>query len=72
MYWFLVMRSDIGAQRGNVECVKGRTIGAAPWVDLGLRRLFDSEAVSTLIRDRSADHSRAGRTLMGAGSSISE
>ncbi len=40
MYWFLVMRSDIGATRGDLSCVKGRTIGAAGWVDLGLRQLL--------------------------------
>jgi NitT/TauT family transport system substrate-binding protein len=40
MYWFLVMRSDIGAERGGIDIVKGRKIGAAGWVDLGLRRLL--------------------------------
>ena len=40
MYWFLVMRADIGASRGDVSCVKGRKIGAAPWVGMGLRRLL--------------------------------
>jgi ABC-type nitrate/sulfonate/bicarbonate transport system substrate-binding protein len=32
MYWFLVMRADLGARRGDVDVVKGRSIGAAPWV----------------------------------------
>jgi len=40
MYWFLVMRSDLGAHRGDLDCVKGRSIGAAPWVDMGLKRLL--------------------------------
>ncbi len=40
MYWFLVMRADLGAKRGDVEVAKGRRIGAAPWVDMGLRRLL--------------------------------
>jgi ABC-type nitrate/sulfonate/bicarbonate transport system substrate-binding protein len=40
MYWFLVMRADLGAQRGDLDVVKGRRIGAAPWVDMGLRRLL--------------------------------
>jgi ABC-type nitrate/sulfonate/bicarbonate transport system substrate-binding protein len=40
MYWFLVMRSDLGAGRGDLDCVKGRSIGAAPWVDMGLKRLL--------------------------------
>jgi NitT/TauT family transport system substrate-binding protein len=40
MYWFLVMRSDLGAKRGELDVVKGRTIGAAPWVNMGLRGLL--------------------------------
>src|SRR5919199_2699815 len=40
MYWFLVMRSDLGAKRGDLAVVKGRRIGAAPWVEMGLRRLL--------------------------------
>ena len=35
MYWFLVLRSDLGARRGDMEAVKGLRIGAAPGVDLG-------------------------------------
>jgi len=40
MYWFLVMRSDLGAKRGDLDVVKGCTIGAAPWVNMGLRGLL--------------------------------
>src|SRR5436853_4242049 len=40
MYWFLVMHADFRAKRGEVAAVKGRRIGAAPWVELGLRRLL--------------------------------
>ncbi len=40
MYWFLVMRSDLGAKRGDLSVVKGRRIGAAPWVGMALRRLL--------------------------------
>jgi NitT/TauT family transport system substrate-binding protein len=40
MYWFLVLHKDFGAKRGDVEAVKGRRIGAAPWVEMGLRRLL--------------------------------
>jgi ABC-type nitrate/sulfonate/bicarbonate transport system substrate-binding protein len=40
MYWFLVMHTDFAAKRGELEVVKGRRIGAAPWVELGLRRLL--------------------------------
>jgi ABC-type nitrate/sulfonate/bicarbonate transport system substrate-binding protein len=40
MYWFLVMRADLAARKGDVAVVKGRTIGAAPWVEMGLRGLL--------------------------------
>jgi NitT/TauT family transport system substrate-binding protein len=51
MYWFLVMRADLGARRGDIGVVKGRSIGAAPWVEMGLRRLL-IEAGIDLERDR--------------------
>ena len=34
MYWFLVMRADLGAKRGDLTAVKGKRIGAAPWVEM--------------------------------------
>src|SRR6202045_2244947 len=40
MYWFLVMHKDFGAERGDIASVKGRRIGAAPWVEMGLRGLL--------------------------------
>lgn len=40
MYWFLVMHADLGIARGDLQALKGRRIGAAPWVDMGLRRLL--------------------------------
>jgi NitT/TauT family transport system substrate-binding protein len=40
MYWFLVMRADIGIKRGDLNAVKGKRIGAAPWVEMGLRQLL--------------------------------
>ncbi|MGE5145705.1 MAG: ABC transporter substrate-binding protein, partial [Candidatus Eiseniibacteriota bacterium] len=40
MYWFLVLHKDIGAGRGDLAALKGRSIGAAPWVEMGLRRLL--------------------------------
>lgn len=40
MYWFLVMHADLDVKRGDVGAVKGRRIGAAPWVDMGLRGLL--------------------------------
>jgi NitT/TauT family transport system substrate-binding protein len=51
MYWFLVMHADHGAKRGDIDAVKGRKIGAAPWVELGLRRLL-REANIDVQRDR--------------------
>ena len=51
MYWFLVMHADLHAQHGDLAVVKGRSIGAAPWVDKGLRGLL-AEAGIDLERDR--------------------
>ena len=51
MYWFLVMHADLHARRGDLAVVKGRSIGAAPWVDKGLRGLL-AEAGIDLDRDR--------------------
>ena len=51
MYWFLVMRADLDARRGDLGIVRGHRIGAAPWVEMGLRRLL-TEAGIDLERDR--------------------
>jgi NitT/TauT family transport system substrate-binding protein len=51
MYWFLVMHKDFGGKRGDLSVVKGRSIGAAPWVEMGLRRLL-IEAGIDLARDQ--------------------
>jgi|SRR5579884_231418 len=40
MYWFLVMRAEFGIARGDLAALKGRRIGAAPWVETGLRGLL--------------------------------
>jgi len=50
MYWFLVMHRDLGVARGDVAGVKGRSIGAAPWVEMGLRALLASAGID-LARD---------------------
>jgi ABC-type nitrate/sulfonate/bicarbonate transport system substrate-binding protein len=50
MYWFLVMHNDLAPKRGDLSVVKGRRIGAAPWVEMGLRRLL-GEAGLDLKRD---------------------
>ena len=50
MYWFLAMHADLKARRGEIDVVKGRRIGAAPWVDKGLRGLLE-EAGIDITRD---------------------
>jgi NitT/TauT family transport system substrate-binding protein len=40
MYWFLVVRADRNARRGDLAAVKGLRIGAAPGPVDGLRRLL--------------------------------
>jgi ABC-type nitrate/sulfonate/bicarbonate transport system substrate-binding protein len=40
MYWFLVMRADLQIARNELQALRGRRIGAAPWVDLGLQQLL--------------------------------
>jgi NitT/TauT family transport system substrate-binding protein len=39
-YWFLILRSDLKAKKGDINAIKGLKIGAAPLVDLGLKRLL--------------------------------
>ena len=51
MYWFLVMRADLGARKGDIGIVKGRSIGAAPWVEMGLRGLLTTAGID-LQRDK--------------------
>lgn len=40
MYWFLVLRRDLGAKRGDLTAVKGLRIGAAPGPVDGLKRML--------------------------------
>ncbi len=40
MYWFLIMHAEFGVVRGDLAALKGRRIGAAPWVEIGLRGLL--------------------------------
>lgn len=51
MYWLLVMRADLDVKPGDVNAVKGRTIGAAPLVELTFKRLLAENGVD-LDRDR--------------------
>jgi len=39
-YWFLVVRRDLNPQRGDLSILKGLRIGAAPGVDLSLRKML--------------------------------
>ena len=45
MYWFLVARTDLNIAQGDSKALKGLNIGAAPWVDLGLRGLLKQEGI---------------------------
>jgi ABC-type nitrate/sulfonate/bicarbonate transport system substrate-binding protein len=40
MYWFLVLRKDLGARKGDLTSVKGLRIGAAPGPVDGLKQLL--------------------------------
>ena len=51
MYWFLVMRADLKAARNDLSIVKGKRIGAAPWVEMGLRQLLKAGGID-LERDQ--------------------
>ena len=45
MYWFLVMRAELGVERADLSAVKGRRIGAAPLVGLALRGLLAAAGI---------------------------
>jgi NitT/TauT family transport system substrate-binding protein len=49
-YWFLVLRKNLGARKGDINAIKGLTIGAAPLVELGLRRLLVDSGID-MVRD---------------------
>ena len=44
-YWFLIMRKDLNVKRGDVSAVKGRRIGAAPLIDIGLIELLKESGI---------------------------
>ena len=52
-YWFLVLRKDIGAKKGDINAIKGLKIGAAPLVDLGLKQLLIESGID-VARDKVA------------------
>lgn len=45
MYWFLVLRSDMNGERGDLHAVRGLRIGAAPGPADGLRAMLRSAGV---------------------------
>jgi ABC-type nitrate/sulfonate/bicarbonate transport system substrate-binding protein len=45
MYWFLVVRRDLGAKRGDLNVVRGQRIGAAPGPLDGLKRLLAAAGI---------------------------
>jgi ABC-type nitrate/sulfonate/bicarbonate transport system substrate-binding protein len=45
LYWFLVMRADLKAAHGDLNCLKGRRIGAAHWVGMALRQLLAQHGI---------------------------
>ena len=64
MYWFLILHKDFAAKRGDISVVKGKSIGAAPWVEMGLRRLLQEAGV-----DIARDHVKIAPVpgMQGAG-----
>jgi ABC-type nitrate/sulfonate/bicarbonate transport system substrate-binding protein len=44
-FWMLVMRSDLGAKRGDLSIVHGKRIAAVPVVELGLRMLLEDSGI---------------------------
>src|SRR5271170_5269032 len=65
MYWFLVMRSDLGIARGDLGALRGRRIGAAPWVEMGLRGLLAAAGL-----DLRRDDIRIGPVPGATGSTV--
>jgi ABC-type nitrate/sulfonate/bicarbonate transport system substrate-binding protein len=46
MYWFLVVRSDLKARKGDLSVVKGLKIGAAPGPVDGLKRMLVAAGIN--------------------------
>ncbi|RAI43121.1 ABC transporter substrate-binding protein [Rhodoplanes roseus] len=45
LYWFLVMRSDLGIARGDLSALAGRTIAAVPFVAVALDRILAAAGI---------------------------
>jgi NitT/TauT family transport system substrate-binding protein len=50
MYWFLVLRTELGIARGDLEALRDVRIGAAPGPDLGLRALLEEAGIDAAER----------------------
>ena len=61
-YWFLVLRSDLGAKRGDVHAVQGLRIGASESVAMGLKRLLAEAGI-----DIEQDNVRISRIIIPGG-----
>lgn len=51
MYWFLVMHRDFEVKRGDLSVLRGKRIGAAPWVDMGLRQMLAAAGMAAEAND---------------------
>ena len=65
MHWFLVMRADLGIVRGDLGALRGRHIGAAPWIEMGLRRMLAAAGL-----DPARDHIEIGPAPGATGSTV--
>jgi len=66
MYWFLVLRADLKAKRGDLSVVRGLRIGAEPGVDLGLKQLLVDAGI-----DPERDHVQIGPVPGATGAGVS-
>jgi len=75
-YWFIAVRADLQARRGDVNALKGLRISAAPRVGLTLKRLLE-EADINMERDnvmivRPPSHDRLGSWARQGAQAIEE
>lgn len=51
MYWFLVVRPDMVVNQNDLSMLKNCSIGAAPWVEMGLRGLLAEAGIDIAERN---------------------
>ncbi len=66
MYWFLILRSDLAAKKGDLNAVKGLRIGAAPGPVDGLRQMLTDGGI-----DLERDEVRIGPIPGSGGAGVS-